>query len=107
HHYPEAILTLGKLLYTNGAEPVERLKDFLTEHKKTLWLFESLAREQPRPSEKEETLVQVAGTLPVADAVRSLLAEHRLEQQARTTEDSAEIERLYHLQRPDIWRALA
>jgi hypothetical protein len=107
HRYPEAILTLGKGLYTDPAEPAAKLHAFLIEYRDLPWLFESLAHASARPPEKEEVLLNVADQLPVGDAVRAVLEERRLEQHARDTSDPAEAERLYRLGRPQLWRALA
>lgn len=107
HHYPEAILTLGKTLYGNRIEPAERLRTFLNEHRDRNWLFETLARETPDPPEKEQVLREVVAPLPVRQPVEQLLEGRRQERLAAAATDPREIERLYQLDQPRIWRALA
>src|SRR5205809_4784354 len=67
HRYPEAILTLGKALYRDRAEPIERLRDFLAAHQDSAWLFESLAYAVPDPPEKEQALREATPPQPVKD----------------------------------------
>ncbi len=107
HRYPEAILTLGRILYTEVAEKVEDLRAFLSEHRDCLWLFESLAREDARPGEKEPIFLEVVVSLPEAAQIRQAVDDRKLEQKARETTDPAEIERLYRLEVPQVWRGLA
>jgi hypothetical protein len=107
HRYPEAILTLGKQLYTDPAEPVSALRAFLTEHRDSPWLFTSLAHQEARPPEKEAVLLDLAANLPVGEEVQTIRAVRRQETRASVASDPAEIEQLYRLREPAVWRALA
>jgi hypothetical protein len=107
HRYPEAVLTLGKIYYTDPETGAEQLRKFLTEHADLPWLFESLARESANPVQKEQVLLQVVDPLPDRARVRTILDEQALERRAATSTDPEEIERLFQLGMPLVWRSVA
>jgi hypothetical protein len=107
HRYPEAILTLGRQLYTEPAESVSALRAFLAEHRDLPWLFTSLAHQEARPPEKEAVLLDLAGDLPGREEVQAIRAVRRQEMRAAVATDAGEIEQLYRLREPAVWRALA
>jgi hypothetical protein len=107
YHYPEAVLTLGKQIYSDAAEPASVLHEFLRQQLDQNWLFESLARETASSPEKEQVFIHVAQQLPVWEVVKDVLALRREESRATSAVDAADIERMYHLRQPSILRALA
>ena len=107
YHYPEAVLTLGKQIYGNAAESASVLHDFLRKQLDVGWLFESLARETASSPEKEQVFLDVARQLPAWETVRDVHALRQEELRATSAVDPADIERLYHLRRPGVLRALA
>jgi hypothetical protein len=60
HHYPEAVLTLGKQIYANPAESPSVLRDFLLRQSDERWLFESLARQTASSLDKEQVFLDSA-----------------------------------------------
>jgi hypothetical protein len=107
HRYPEAILTLGKQLYTDPQESATALRQFLTEHRDSDWLFESLAQYDASAADKEQVYLEIARGLPVWDKVETVRGRRLREAEAARATDAAEIERLYRLREPAVWRALA
>jgi hypothetical protein len=104
--YPEAILTLVKVAYTNPAETPERFELLLNQFAKNCpWIMESLAYTLPSCQEKRNGYFAHLGA--DQDELRRISETTDAEARAKKAIDPAEIERLFAVQEPRILRALA
>lgn len=107
HRYPEAVLTLGKLHYSDAAASADELRAFLNAHRDLNWLFVSLAHVPLASPEKEQVLIEIAASMPVGQQVLAIREAKRLERLAALSTDPSELERLYESGLANVWVALA
>jgi hypothetical protein len=104
--YPEAILTLVKVAYTNREESPEQFELMLSRFGKNCpWIMESLAYAVPSCPDKRIAYIGHLGA--DQDDLRRISEMTEAEARAKKTIDLAEIERLFAIQEPRVLRALA
>jgi hypothetical protein len=105
--YPESVLTLGTILYTDARESDGDFAEFLGRHAENEWLLGTLVRSDASSAAKEAALVAVIERHPRADQLLDVRRVRREEMRAATATDEAEIRQLFALDEPQVWRALA
>jgi hypothetical protein len=108
HRVPEAILSIGKKLYTDPSESTRAFTDFLERHKDSIWLLKSLAFEDATPLQKEAAYVEQLRSSPALfDEFFEIRKTRQRQEEARKASDPEAIAKLYASGDPTVLRALA
>ena len=107
HHYPEAVLALGKHLYLEDSVPCRDFEEFATRHRDSLWMLDSLVRLQPKCDQKSKALLRVIAMHQDAERLEAEYARCRRAEGARSEQDSARLLEFYKTGEPSLLLALA
>lgn len=105
--YSEALLTLAREFYTSADRTFAEFQDLLRQFPDDVWMLTSLSLESASSSEKETYLFHHIRQLPNADEILEPYNHRIQEQQARQTEDQAEIQQLFQTGEAHILLGLA
>ncbi len=108
HRYPEAVLSLAIELFESAAEPAADFADFISRHADNAWMLETLAcRGAASSGEKETAFLRAIAGQPREQDFQEMRKTCALAERAKSTNDAAEMDRLYSAAEPRIWLALA
>ncbi len=103
----EAILTLGKRYYADATFSSAEFAAFLQQHVGHRWLLESLCHAALSSPEKADKLREHLQSESESARWLEMLDRRAVCDRARTLTDANELERLFALQQPDVYLALA
>lgn len=107
YNYPEAVLTLGRALYTESATGDSEFATFLEGHAKSDWLLETLARLSASSPGKDRILEQAIASHPRREQLQQVRDIGHAVCEVQGCTDEARLAGYYQSSRPEIWLALA